>query len=233
VLDHDVERPAAEDVWAFDVGLSDLLYLTAFNKPELGEQEARAVERSAVAIGRLADSAARSAGDVGIRGPDPRANTMRIARRRNRRRADRSVPTNPQPFDPETGEARIREIFGVMARAMATMPQAGGVDQMTRVAETVFQRFDNLSQRFGELEARGRAETLWRCMAVGLHHRQVSTEALEGVEQAEDVCEIAPIVRGYSAFIDRALEFVVELAEAPSAEEAEAALDRFATAVIP
>ena len=230
-LEHDQEHSFAEKVWAYDAGLSDLLALMAFNRPELGEQEVRAVERSSVAFGRLVDTAARSVGEPGIQGPSPRANTLRVARRRNSRRPDRSLPAHPHEADDTLTPERMQELFGVMAAATATLPQDGGVDEMTHIARTLADRGENLAERFAELEER-HADTLARCIAVGKHHREVSTAAIESVERPEDCFEIGPITQSFAAYIDHYLAFAVDVAQARDVEEAEAALERFAAAVL-
>jgi hypothetical protein len=232
-LEHGQAHPFAEKLWAFDSGLSDILVLSAYHNPRLGEPEARAVERSAVALGRLADMASRSAGETGIQGPDPRRNALRIARRRGSRNPDRSLPSGPQPFDPEVAGDRVREIVTVLGTAIAAMPQVDGPDEMKRVADLIGSNFDHLSQRFDELEARGRSETLTRCITIGVDRRQAATEALETVEDLDDALEIVPIMQKYTAYIEQYLAFAVEICEACDADQAEAALERFAAAVIP
>lgn len=231
-LEHDEEHPFAEKLWAFNAGLSDLLVLSAYHNPRFGEPEARAIERSAVALGRLTDKASRAAGEAGIQGPDPRGNAIRIARRRRSRNPDHSFPSRPQPFDPEAAGDRIGEIFAVLGDATAAMPQVDGLDDMKQLADLVCNNFGHLSQRFDELEAQGRSETLARCIAVGVDHRQAATEAFESVENLDDASEITPIIQRYTAYITRYFAFTVELCEASDVHEAEAALDRFASAVV-
>lgn len=231
-LEHDRELPFAERLWAFDSGLSDLLFLTAFNKPYLGEPEARAVERSASAVGRLADRVARSVGEPGIEGPSPRANAMRLAGRRTWRRPDRSVPAEPHPFDPETAPQRVQALLGVVAEAIETMPPHDRVDEVLSLAQSITESISVLGERCGELEARGHGPTLMRCLAVGRDHRQTATEALERVHTPRDGYEAAPAIQSYTAYGDSFLAFLRELSEARDVEEAEAALRRLADAVI-
>lgn len=231
-LEHDQQHPFAEKLWAFDSNLSDLLVLAAYHNPRLGMPEARVVERSAVALGRLADKALRSAGETGIQGPDPRQNALRIAKRRRSRKPDRSFPSRPHRSDPEADSDRMRAIFSSLARAIAAMPRIDGWDEMRRVAELIADNIERLFQRYDELKTR-RPDLLNRCLTVGLHHRQVGTEALESVESLDDDGgEIAPLMCRYAAYIKRCLAFAVELCEACNADEADAALGRFAAAVL-
>lgn len=232
-LEHGQAHSFAERLWALNAGLSDLLVLSAFHNPRFGEPEARAIERSTVALGRLTDKASRAAGEAGVEGPNPRRNAIRVARRRRSRNPDRSYPSRPQPFDPETAGDRMVEIFAALSDAAAAMPQVDGLHEIKRVADLVGNGFDHLSRLFAELERRGWSETLARCIAIGVDHRQAATEALETVENLDDAGAVAPIVHAYTAYIARYLAFTVQLCEASDADEAEAALQRFASAVIP
>src|ERR1039458_7377315 len=110
VRDHNVDRSDAEDVWAFQRGMSDLLHLFALSFPALGPEEAERDERMTVSLGRALDLTLRAAGEDGVQGPDPRANDLRVAGRRHFRRPDRSKPLrDAPPFDESTALDRMKQ----------------------------------------------------------------------------------------------------------------------------
>jgi hypothetical protein len=234
VLDHGVERGAGEDVWAFASGIGDLLFLLAWNTPELGEQEARAAEAIDVAQGRVLDLVARAAGGDGIGGPEPRRNTMRIARRRHKRNADQSTPAlNAPRSDPDTARERMAQLGEAFAGAMGAMTAHGASGEYVNAARVIADRQAVLFERFNELEDRGRADDLYACIQVGLDHRAATTDALQAVAQVNDLPERWPTAQAYEEFISRYTTFMVELSEATDADAAEQALDQLTAAVLP
>jgi hypothetical protein len=234
VLEHGVERGTGEDVWAFASGIGDLLFLLAWNTPELGEDEARATEAMDVAYGRTSDVVARAGGAEGIAGPDPRSNAMRVARRRGTRHVDRSTPRrDAPPRDPDTELERMAQLSEAVAGGIAAMADHGASDEYVNAARAIADGQRVLFDRFNELEARGRADDLFACIGVGLEHRAATTGALQAVGQVGDLPERWPVAQAYDKFISRYTTFMVELTEAADADAAERALHRLVADVLP
>lgn len=234
VLDHDADRGDGENAWAFLRGMSDLLGLVARSIPGLGAEEAQRDERMTINLGRAIDLTLRSGSQDGIEGPNPRANDLRVAGRRHFRRAVRDQPRQEPPsLDDKTMVDRMRVLSRAMVDGQEALPDHFIDPAMKEAAQMLAGSVDALFAAIGMLDERERDADVFACIAEGIRRATAVSEKRQAAETAEQMAAARPEIESHEEFTARYLEFMAALAHAGSGDEAEQALDRLITAVIP